>query len=48
VLPPDERAMTNAKREGALLPAHLVEQQREPVTHPLVWRDNRPALEGGV
>jgi CO/xanthine dehydrogenase Mo-binding subunit len=47
-LPPDERAMTNAKRSGALLPAHLVEQQREPVTHPLVWRDNHPALEGGV
>jgi CO/xanthine dehydrogenase Mo-binding subunit len=41
------RAMTNARRAGSLLPAHLAEQQREPETHPLVWRDGRPALEGG-
>ena len=43
----DLRAMTNAKRQGALLPAHLVAQQREPGTHLLAWRDGRPALEGG-
>jgi len=45
-LPADLRAMSNGKREGALLPAHLVEQQREPKAHPLVWRDGRPAPEG--
>jgi CO/xanthine dehydrogenase Mo-binding subunit len=43
----DLRAMTNAKREGALLPEHLVEQQREPGPHRLAWTDGRPALEGG-
>jgi CO/xanthine dehydrogenase Mo-binding subunit len=47
-LPGELRAMTNRRREGALLPAHLAEQQREPETHPLVWRENRPALEGGT
>ena len=41
------RTMTNHKREGALLPAHLVPQQFEPDTHPLAWRDARPAFEGG-
>ena len=46
-LPAELAAMTNAKREGDLLPAHLVEQQREPGTHLLAWRDGRPALEGG-
>jgi CO/xanthine dehydrogenase Mo-binding subunit len=46
-LPEAQRAMTNARREGALLPAHLVGQQREPVTHVLAWREGRPALEGG-
>jgi len=46
-LPKEQRSMTNAKREGVLLPAHLVEQQREPQTHLLAWRDGRPALEGG-
>ena len=46
-LPEAQRAMTNARREGALLPAHLVEQQREPVAHLLAWREGRPALEGG-
>jgi len=34
-------------REGELLPAHLVEQQRQPEPHLLAWRDGRPALEGG-
>ena len=42
-----ERAMSNSKREGVWLPAHLVEQQRDPATHPLAWRGDRPALEGG-
>jgi len=46
-LSPKQRAMTNAMREGALLPAHLVEQQGKPETHLLAWRDGRPALEGG-
>lgn len=41
------RAMTNAKRAGSLLPAHLMPQQGEPEMHPLAWRDGRPALEGG-
>ena len=41
------RAMTNARRKGALLPVHLVGQQREPRDHPLAWRDDRPAMEGG-
>jgi CO/xanthine dehydrogenase Mo-binding subunit len=41
------RAMTNGKREGDMLPAHLVEQQFEPETHRLAWRDARPAFEGG-
>jgi CO/xanthine dehydrogenase Mo-binding subunit len=47
-LPPDECAMTNARRQGALLPEHLVEQQGEPTPHPLAWRGGRPALEGGT
>ncbi len=46
-LPGELRAMTNARRQGALLPAHLVEQQREPETHLLAWRDGRPPFEGG-
>jgi CO/xanthine dehydrogenase Mo-binding subunit len=46
-LPEEQRAMTNARREGALLPAHLVGQQGSPTTHLLAWRDGRPALEGG-
>lgn len=41
------RAMTNGMREGDMLPPHLVEQQFEPETHPLAWRDARPAFEGG-
>jgi CO/xanthine dehydrogenase Mo-binding subunit len=41
------RAMTNGKREGDMLPPHLVEQQFEPETHRLAWRDARPAFEGG-
>lgn len=41
------RTMTNHRREGALLPAHLVAQQFEPRPHPLEWRDARPAFEGG-
>ena len=40
-------SMTNHARGGELLPAHLVEQQSEPRTHPLAWRDARPAFEGG-
>jgi hypothetical protein len=43
----DYRAMSNGKREGEMLPEHLVEQQFDPETHPLVWRDARPAFEGG-
>jgi CO/xanthine dehydrogenase Mo-binding subunit len=34
-LAPDYAAMTNAKREGDLLPEHLVAQQREPKPHPV-------------
>jgi CO/xanthine dehydrogenase Mo-binding subunit len=29
------KAMTNAKREGEMLPGHLVDQQREPSPHPM-------------
>ncbi len=46
-LPAELRAMTNARRQGALLPAHLVGQLAEPHPHLLAWRDGRPALEGG-
>jgi CO/xanthine dehydrogenase Mo-binding subunit len=34
-LAPDYAAMTNAKREGDLLPEHLVAQQSEPKPHPM-------------
>ncbi len=46
-LPAELRAMTNARRHGALLPEHLVAQQADPHPHLLAWRDGRPALEGG-
>jgi CO/xanthine dehydrogenase Mo-binding subunit len=45
-LPAEQRAMTNARRDGELLPAHLVEQQGEPLAHRLAWSDGRPAQEG--
>jgi CO/xanthine dehydrogenase Mo-binding subunit len=46
-LPAELTCMTNAMRQGDLLPAHLVGQQRQPEPHLLAWRDGRPALEGG-
>jgi CO/xanthine dehydrogenase Mo-binding subunit len=46
-LPAELASMTNAMRQGDLLPAHLVGQQRQPEPHLLAWRDGRPALEGG-
>ena len=46
-LPAELAAMTNARRHGALLPAHLVGQVSEPHPHLLAGRDGRPALEGG-
>ncbi len=45
-LAPEYRAMTNARRAGALLPAHLVAQQGEPARNPLAWSGNRPGMSG--
>jgi CO/xanthine dehydrogenase Mo-binding subunit len=41
-------AMTGEKREGDLLPEHLMEQQKEPEPHPLAWEGSKPGgMNGG-
>lgn len=41
-------AMTGKKREGDLLPEHLVGQQKEPEPQPLAWEGSKPGgMDGG-
>ena len=46
-LSPDFHSMTNQRREGDLLPGHLVPQLGEPKRHHLAWTGDQPAMHSG-